>query len=195
MLAVSDFVLVHITEVNRTIGADLDVDRPKSFVSSSHWSLQIFGLIGRTIGGDFTFDHAALQRLDAKEVPSIFLGQRIRFVDNEVMRKPRHLGVFHRLEITKGIRIRKRAVLAETFLDTVAALGVMKAPRVSAVVSGIEPSFLIELDTKGIPATFGKDLIDFLFRMIAPDQLAKRLNGFTVFLAGLFHFAGDRTSL
>ena len=102
--------------------------------------------------------------------------------------------MLHRLEITEGIGVGEGAVFAEAFL-VVAALCVMETTCIAAVVTGIESTFVIEFDAECVSASLSKNFVNLFFRVITPDQLPQRLNGFLVFLTGLFDFPGNGTSL
>ena len=72
VLTVGNLMFVHVTEINRAVGTEFNIDGSKAFVGGGDGALQVFCLIGRSIAGDLTFDDTALQRFDSKQVSPVF---------------------------------------------------------------------------------------------------------------------------
>ena len=124
---------------------------------------------------------------------AVFGGQSIGFVNNEIVSKAFDIGMFHMGEETERIRIGQGAVFGEAF-SKVAALWVVKTASVSTVVSGIDPTGGIDLDTKSVTASFGKNFIDFPAWVVSPNELAHGSRRLLVD-SGSNDCAGDRAAL
>src|SRR5690606_32371868 len=80
-------------------------------------------------------------------------------------------------QITKGIGVGKRAVLAPAF-DIVGPLFVIGPPAVP-VGTGENPALTVNLYVEGVVAApFGKNLKNLCFGMVSPDGLALEGNVF-----------------
>src|SRR5262245_62153110 len=97
------------------------------------------------------------------------------------MGEPRDAVVLHRREVAEGVGIRERAVLVEAFL-IVSALDVVESPGIAAVVARVDPPHLVDLDAEGIAAPLREDLITPGLGMIAPDELAHRVDRLLAFV-------------
>ena len=83
--------------------------------------------------------------------------------------------MWHRIKVTKRIRVAQRPVLAEA-LPQVAALHVVKPTGVTTVVSGVDPPLRIELHAEGVAAALREHLIAACLRVVPPDVLAHGKN-------------------
>ena len=82
-------------------------------------------------------------------------------------------------------------MLVEAFL-VIAALHVVEPAGIAPVMSRINASLGVDLDTEGVAASLGKDLVPARLGVISPDQLAHGMAGFFAGIeAGASHVAGD----
>ena len=77
---------------------------------------QVPGPERRAVPRYLALNDLALHRLHAEQLARVPAGQGTALVDDEVVREARHLVVLHGREVTKGVGVRQRAVLAEPFL-------------------------------------------------------------------------------
>ena len=110
MAGVVDALLVHVAEVDGTVGADLDVNRAKPLVGAGDGSIDVGGLEGGRVGPNVALNDLALQGFDAEQSAVVAFGQLVGFVDDEVVSEPWHVVVFHGREIAKGVGVGQRSV-------------------------------------------------------------------------------------
>ena len=176
---VVDSLLVHVTDVDRSVWTNLDVDRAEPLVGAFDRAVDVPGLECCRVGANVALDELALQGFDSKEAAVEFLGQRVAIVDDEVVSEPGHAVVLHRREVPEGIGVRQRAVLGET-LSLVGSLDVMESPGIATIGPRENASLGIDFHPEGVSATLGKDLVLSCFGMVSPDQLAHRVCRFLV---------------
>src|SRR5437660_53176 len=80
--------------------------------------------------------------------------------------------VFDFWQRAEGIRIGRWAVFTrvEPLFEIQAALDEVPAVGDTAVMTGEEPPFGIEIEAEVVTAAFGEDFVYFLFRVISPDH-------------------------
>ncbi len=101
--------------------------------------------------------------------------------------------VLHGREIAEGEGVRQRPVLAEALLQ-IGALDVVKAARVAAVVAGEDAALRVDLQAEGVAAALGEDFVAARLRVIAPDELAHRVDR-RLLAAVVLDVAGDGAAL
>src|SRR5262245_56911509 len=102
--------------------------------------------------------------------------RRMVIVDEKRVGEPGNLRVVHGREVAKPVQDAYRAVFFDPLLR-VSPLCLVEPARVAAVVPGKDPSLRVDLDAKRIPTPFGEHLVAAGFRVIAPDELAHRVQG------------------
>ena len=167
--------IVPVANVHRSVRPGLDVHRTKPAITGLYRVAGVLRLERRADRGAVAHHHPALDRLHPEYPPQKSFGQTNPLVDNKVVREARHLVVWHRIKVTKRIRVAQRPVLAEA-LPQVAALHVVKPPGVTTVVSGVDPPLRIELHAEGVAAALREHLIAACLRVVPPDVLAHGKN-------------------
>src|SRR5271166_1672327 len=84
-------------------------------------------------------------------------------------------------------------MLGEAF-EVITALDVVEATRIAAVIAGVNAAYGVDLQAEGVAAALGKNLVAAGLGVIAPDELAHRVNGGLID-AVVFHAAGHRAAL
>ena len=124
---------------------------------------------------DFGGDDVVVEDVAAKQFSAPLVGQRVAFVDDELVREAFDGVVGHRLEKPECVRVRKVAVFFES-LSVVSALNVMKPASVAAVVAGKNAAFAVDFEAIGIAAALGENLEPPRTRLVSPDELAHPLD-------------------
>ena len=160
-----------IGDVDRAVGAELDIHGAKRFVVGGHERSLVHGAKARCVAQEtarlhavrhrHTDDHLALER-----------GHRTALVNHESLREALAVAlVLHVLEKSEDERIHRRAVLGPA-LHVGRALRVVQAARRAAVGPGKRSAKLVELKAERVAAALGEDFEDFCAGVVAPDILS-----------------------
>ena len=132
MAGVVDSLFVHVADVNRPIGADLDIDRTEPLVGALDRPVDVAGLKRGGVRANLALHDLPLQRFDPEQSPVKLFGQRPAVVDDEVVCESRHAVVLHGGEVPEGIGVREGSVLGEA-LAFIGPLHVVKASSITPV--------------------------------------------------------------
>ena len=154
--AVVDALFVEVGDVDAAVRAGFDVDWSEPLVVGFYDSADVASLKRRLVRLEVTHDDLTLQRLNAEESSSIFVGQNVLFVDDEVMRESWNAVMLHVGVVAESVRVRKRTMLTEPF-SRIPTLFVVKTSSIAAVVAGEDFALLADLDAECVAAAFRED--------------------------------------
>ena len=104
MVAVCDFRLVQVAEIDRPVGTGRQIDGPEPGIARGDGPSEVFRLERRSVSIDLAGDDPPLQRLDAEELAAVLGRQGDVVVNDELVREPRHGVMGHGGEISKRVR-------------------------------------------------------------------------------------------
>ena len=175
VLTVRDVEVVHVAHVERAVGRVRDVHRPERRVGAAQRRAGVGGLERRAAGRPLGRDHDVVQRIEREELAAVLRGQRRAVGECAEVGEPHHgRRRFHHRQFAERVRVARRPEFArvDALHEVEAALDIMPAARLPAVVAGVEPALGVELETEGVAAALGENLVGARVRVITPHHAA-----------------------